>query len=207
MEINKSEYTLSFPKHTLCPTGNIAEYAFIGRSNVGKSSLINMLTARKDLARISKQPGKTAMINYYHINEEFYIVDLPGYGYAKRSKKTRSKWEKMISEYLEFHKNLMNVFVLVDSNVPPQKIDVEFINWLGQKSIPFSLVYTKTDRQTPNKTASNIGAIRRELRKYWNDLPIEFITSSENGKGRGEVLEYFDELNEVWRKLRGGEHS
>lgn len=204
MEINKSEYTFAFPKHTLCPTGNVAEYAFIGRSNVGKSSLINMLTERKDLARISKQPGKTGMINYYHINEDFYLVDLPGYGYAKRSKKTRSKWEKMISEYLEFHKNLMNVFVLIDSNVPPQKIDIEFINWLGEKSIPFSLVYTKIDRLSPNKAASNIGAIRRELRKYWNDLPIEFITSSENGKGRDDVLEYFGELNEVWSKLRGG---
>lgn len=204
MEITKSEYVLSFPKYTLCPTGNVAEYVFIGRSNVGKSSLINMLTGRKDLARISKQPGKTGMINYYHINEEFYLVDLPGYGYAKRSKKTRSKWEKMISEYLEFHKNVMNVFVLIDSNVPPQKIDIEFINWLGEKTIPFSLVYTKTDRLTANKAASNIGAIRRELRKYWNSLPPEFITSSENGKGKEDMLDYFDELNEVWSNLRGG---
>jgi GTP-binding protein len=203
MEITKSEYVLSFPKYTLCPTGNIPEYVFIGRSNVGKSSLINMLTGRKDLARISKQPGKTGMINYYHINEEFYLVDLPGYGYAKRSKKTRSKWEKMISEYLELHKNVMNVFVLIDSNVPPQKIDVEFINWLGEKAIPFSLVYTKTDRLTANKAASNIGAIRRELRKYWNSLPPEFITSSENGKGKEDLLDYFEELNEVWRTLPG----
>jgi len=204
MKIHKSEYTLSFPKHTLCPTGNIAEYAFIGRSNVGKSSLINMLTGRKDLARISKQPGKTAMINYYHINEDFDIVDLPGYGYAKKSKKTRSKWEKMISEYLENHKNLMNVFVLIDGNIPPQKIDVEFINWLGQKGIPFSLVYTKTDKNTANKTASAISSIRRELRKYWNSLPPEFITSSESGKGREDMLDYLEELNVSWKKLRGG---
>ena len=203
MEIKTSEYALSFPKYTLCPTGNIAEYAFIGRSNVGKSSLINMLTERKDLARTSKQPGKTSMINYYHINEEFYIVDLPGYGYAKSSKKTRSKWEKMIAEYLEHHKNLMNVFVLVDSNVPPQRIDVEFINWLGKKQIPFSIVYTKTDRLTANKAASNISAIRRELHKYWNALPPEFITSSESGKGRAELLEYIEEMNATWRKLRG----
>ncbi len=202
MQITKSEYSLSFPKYTLCPTGDIAEYAFIGRSNVGKSSLINMLTERKDLARTSKQPGKTSMINYYHINEEFYIVDLPGYGYAKSSKKTRSKWEKMIAEYLEHHKNLMNVFVLVDSNVPPQKIDVEFINWLGKKQLPFSIVYTKTDRLTANKAASNISAIRRELRKYWNALPPEFITSSETGKGREELLNYIEEMNKVWVDLR-----
>lgn len=203
MRITKSEYALSFPTYTLCPTGNIAEYAFIGRSNVGKSSLINMLTERKDLARTSKQPGKTSMINYYLINEEFYIVDLPGYGYAKVGKKTRSKWEKMIAEYLQHHSNLMNVFVLVDSNVPPQKIDMEFINWLGQKRIPFSIVYTKTDKLTANKAASNISAVRRELRKTWNELPPEFITSSETGKGRDELLEYLEEMNTAWRKMRG----
>lgn len=201
MEVKKSEYIASYPRQGLCPTGKIAEYAFIGRSNVGKSSLINMLTGRKDLARTSKQPGKTQMINYYMVNEEFYIVDLPGYGYAKLSKKKRAVFERMISGYMQNHPNLMSAFVLVDSNVPPQKIDIEFINWLGSVQVPFSIIYTKTDRLSPNKAASNISAVRRELHKYWNALPKEFITSSQTGRGREEILTYLEEMNETWADM------
>lgn len=201
MEITQSEYIASYPRQSLCPKDDKAEYAFIGRSNVGKSSLINMITGRKDLARISKQPGKTQLINYYLINEKFYIVDLPGYGYAKRSKKKRMEFERMIAGYMQTHPNLMSAFVLVDSNIDPQKIDIEFINWLGSLGVPFSIVYTKIDRLSPNKIASNIGKIRKELHKYWNELPPEFITSSETGKGREDILSYLSELNESWDNL------
>lgn len=196
MEIIKSEYIGSFPKEALCPKDNRPEYAFIGRSNVGKSSLINMLCDRKNLARTSKQPGKTQHLNYYIINDTWHLVDLPGYGYAKISKKKRAEWVGMIHTYFEQRQQLNCAFVLVDSNIPPQKIDVEFMGVLAERGVPFVIVYTKTDRMTPNQKASNIAKIRKELLKYWTELPQEFITSSNTQEGKEEILDFIEEVNE-----------
>ena len=195
MEINTSTYIGSFPGVDLCPNDKRPEYAFIGRSNVGKSSLINMLCDRKNLAHTSKQPGKTQAINYYLINDVWHLVDLPGYGYAKRSKKQRELWKKMIFNYFEQRTQLNCAMVLVDANVPPQKIDVEFMSVLGEKGIPFVIVYTKTDRLNANQKASNIAAIRKELLNYWTELPQEFITSANSGEGKEPLLEFIDEVN------------
>lgn len=195
MEIIDAQYTVSYPKVTMCPPNLIPEYAFIGRSNVGKSSLINMLCDRKDLARTSKKPGKTQMINYFIIDKTWNIVDLPGYGYAKISKSKRAEWRKMIEGYLQKRQQLMCAFILIDSNVPPQKIDMEFINWLGQARVPFSIVYTKTDKMAKDKIQGNIDNIRLELLKSWDTLPNEFITSANKRTGKEEILTFIDELN------------
>jgi len=195
VEINKAEYIGSFLQESKCPTDKRAEYAFIGRSNVGKSSLINLLCGRKELARISKKPGKTQLLNFFLINETWYLVDLPGFGYAKISKKKRFEWEDMIAHYLKKRKNLQCAFVLVDANVPPQQIDIEFINWLGKMQIPFVLAYTKTDKLTINKLNQNIQVIEKELHKYWNELPQRFITSAKEGIGKEEILALIDAVN------------
>jgi len=195
MEIIHSNYIGSYPSVTQCPKDKRPEYAFIGRSNVGKSSLINMLTGRKELARISKTPGKTQHINYYLIDENWYIVDLPGYGYAKISKKKRHVWERMIEGYLLKRDTLACAFVLVDACVPPQEIDIEFINWMGKMQVPFVIIYTKVDRLKPTIKEQNIAAFQAELHKYWNDLPQQFESSSRKKIGREEILDFVGNLN------------
>lgn len=194
MNIQSVEYRGSFPEVALCPKDDRPEFAFIGRSNVGKSSLINALTSRKDVAHTSKKPGKTQLINYFLVNHDWYLVDLPGYGYAKISKKKRKAWEKMIEAYLVKRYSLQCAFVLIDGNIPPQEIDVAFINWLGERRIPFVLVYTKTDKSKPHEVEANVATIREELLKYWHDLPQEFITSSREGKGTEEILSFIEEV-------------
>ncbi|MFK7933825.1 MAG: ribosome biogenesis GTP-binding protein YihA/YsxC [Saprospiraceae bacterium] len=197
MQVKFVDFIGSFPNEQSCPQTGKPEYAFIGRSNVGKSSLINMLTARKNMARVSNTPGKTQLINYYLVNDNWYLVDLPGYGYAKISKKKRQEWEKMIAGYLQRRDELQCAFVLIDSNVPPQKIDVEFINWLGEMQIPFAIIYTKTDRLSRPKLEPNIKAIQEELLKYWNELPQQFITSSSKTTGREDVLDFIEQINDL----------
>ncbi|MEM9886999.1 MAG: ribosome biogenesis GTP-binding protein YihA/YsxC [Bacteroidota bacterium] len=201
MTINESEYIGSFPRHQLCPKEMYPEYAFIGRSNVGKSSLINMLCDRKELARTSKKPGKTQMINYYLINQEWGIVDLPGYGYAKISKKMRLQWREMIEQYLLKREQLQCAFVLIDANVPPQNNDIEFINWLGKMGVPFLLIYTKIDRLKPIQLPENIQKIENALLAHWEELPQQFYTSSNEKKGRAEILDFLESINEdFWSK-------
>ncbi len=188
-------YIASYPSVGTCPKTTKPEYAFIGRSNVGKSSLINMLTGRNGLARISKKPGKTQMINYFEVGHDWYLVDLPGYGYAKISKKKRKEWEVMIEGYLQHRKTLACVFLLIDANVPAQKIDLEFMNWLGLKQIPFVIVYTKTDRLKPHQVEPNIEKIQKGFLEEWEALPQEFVTSAIKKEGRDELLSFIDQLN------------
>ena len=195
MEIKKAEFTLSAPMESMCPKDNKPEYAFIGRSNVGKSSLINMLTNNKKLAKTSATPGKTLLINHFIINNEWYLVDLPGYGFAKRSKKEVAKLEQMISGYILQREQLVNVFLLIDIRLEPQKIDLEFIDWLGLSSIPFAIVFTKADKLTPNKARQAVEAYKKKLLETWEELPPTFVTSSEKKDGRYDVLDYIDQIN------------
>lgn len=196
MNINKAEYTISSPSVSLCPKDTKNEYAFIGRSNVGKSSLINMLCNRKNLAKTSSMPGKTLLINHFIINNEWYLVDLPGYGYAKRSKTVQQKLSQMISGYILQREQLVNVFVLIDIRHDPQAIDIEFINWLGQSNVPFSIIFTKADKLAPTKVRPAAEAYMDKLKETWEELPPFFVTSSDNGWGREEVLEYIEQINE-----------
>lgn len=197
MEIKEAVYTGSFPSEAQCPQDGLPEFAFIGRSNVGKSSLINMLCGRKKLAFTSNKPGKTQLLNYYKVNDTWYLVDLPGYGYAKISKKKRKDWEQMIYGYLQRRPTLMCAFVLIDGMIPPQESDVEFINWLGEKRIPFVIAYTKLDRlKDDEERRSNIERIQQELLKYWNELPPQFETSAERGWAREAVLSFIGEVIE-----------
>jgi len=198
LEIKYAEFIGSFPSVNQCPKPQFPEYAFIGRSNVGKSSLINMLTGKKGLAKVSNTPGKTQTLNYFQINGKWNLVDLPGYGYARISKTKRAAWEKMIARFLQNRKSLMCAFVLLDAYIPPQKIDMEFINWLGEMHIPFVIVYTKVDRIRGGEEGrnKNIKAIQDELLKYWNDLPQQFITSSNKKTGQEEILNFIEGLNE-----------
>lgn len=195
MEIKQTEFVGSYPSVTLCPKDNKPEYAFIGRSNVGKSSLINMLCKRNNLAHTSKSPGKTQTINYYIINKTWYLVDLPGYGYAKVSRSQREKWRKMIEGYILRRETLFCVFVLIDANVPPQAIDLELLDWLGQMQIPFCLIFTKADRLKPEEAEGNIATFRAKMLESWEDMPHYFITSSNKKQGREELLLYLDDLN------------
>ena len=195
-EIKYAEYVGSFPRESQCPKAGKPEYAFIGRSNVGKSSLINMLTGKNGLAKVSNTPGKTQTLNYYNIDNSWYIVDLPGYGYAKISKTKRQVWEKMIATFLQKRSTLQCAFVLLDANIPPQQIDVEFINWLGEMHIPYTIIFTKTDKVRGNKLEGNIKAIQDELLKYWNELPQQFITSSSKKEGKEEILEFIYQINQ-----------
>lgn len=195
MDIKTAEFVISNTDYKKCPKPDMPEYAFIGRSNVGKSSLINMLTNNSKLAKISGKPGKTQLINHFLINNTWYLVDLPGYGYAQVSKKQRSKWQKFIQDYLLNRENLYCLFVLVDSRHEPQKIDVEFINWAGEKGIPISIIFTKTDKLTKNKLASNLAVYKKELGKFWEDLPNSFSSSSTTKIGRDEILNYIDSIN------------
>ncbi len=196
MEIKKAEFTLSAPMVSMCPKDNKPEYAFIGRSNVGKSSLINMLTNRKGLAKTSATPGKTLLINHFIINDEWYLVDLPGYGFAKRSKKEVQKLEQMISGYILQREQLVNVFLLVDVRLEAQKIDLEFIQWLGDSSVPFAIVFTKADKLSATKVNQNVEAYKKVLSETWEELPPIFITSSDKKQGRDEVLDYIEEINQ-----------
>ena len=196
MEIKTAEFTLSAPMVTMCPQDTKPEYAFIGRSNVGKSSLINMLTNNRKLAKTSSTPGKTLLINHFIINKEWYLVDLPGYGFAKRSKKEIDKLDQMIRGYILQRDQLVNVFVLVDVRLEPQKIDLEFIEWLGMSSVPFAIVFTKADKLTANKARQAVEAYKQKLLETWEELPPIFVTSAERKEGREEVLQYIDEINQ-----------
>ncbi len=196
MEVHEAKYIGSYPNYKLCPKGEQPEYAFIGRSNVGKSSLINSLTKRKELARTSKKPGKTQMLNYFLIDKQWYLVDLPGYGYAKISKQMRQKWRKMIEDFMLERLNLQCAFVLVDSNVSPQKNDIDFINWLGQMQVPFALVFTKIDRLKPIELEENVEEFNTTMLEYWDELPPQFLTSSNTDEGRAALLTFIQDINE-----------
>lgn len=193
MQIKQADYVISSPSVDKCPKPDKPEFAFIGRSNVGKSSLINMLTGRQSLAKTSATPGKTQLINHFIINREWYLVDLPGYGYAKISQSQRKKWEKMIEEYLRKRENLLNIFVLIDSRHSPQKIDIQFINTLGEWQLPFSIVFTKADKVKPLALQRNTGDFLEALRQSWQFLPQSFISSAEKKSGRDEILSFVDE--------------
>ena len=195
MEIKKSEFVISAPTVSKCPKDDKPEYAFIGRSNVGKSSLINMLFNHKGLAKTSATPGKTLLINHFIINNEWYLVDLPGYGFAKRSKTVQQKLEQMIASYILQRKQLINVFVLIDIRHEQQKIDREFIDWLGESNVPFTIVFTKADKLGPGKAKQNAQKWLEQLKDRWETLPPYYITSSEKKLGREELLAYIDEIN------------
>ena len=181
-----------------CPKDKFPEFAFIGRSNVGKSSLINMLADDKTLAKTSSKPGKTQTINHYKVDNRWYLVDLPGYGYASISKTMREKWMKMIDSYLQFRKNLQLVFVLIDIRLEPQEIDIEFINKLGEKGVPFSLIFTKADKIGKNKGAVSVRAFCRKLMETWEDLPPFFVCSAVDGRGKTDLLNYIGQVNETY---------
>jgi len=195
MKITQAEYTISSTTISQCPKPDKPEYAMIGRSNVGKSSLINALTGQKKLAKISGTPGKTILINHFIINREWYLVDLPGYGFAKRSKTERSKWQKMIKNYILNRTTLMTLFVLVDLRIPPQKIDIEFIEWLGISQIPFVIVLTKADKLKIMQVANSLKVYQNKLLENWEELPKMIVTSSKTGKGKEEILAYVEETN------------
>lgn len=197
MNIKSAQFVISNTDITKCPSDSKPEYAFIGRSNVGKSSLINMLTERKSLAKTSGRPGKTQLINHFIINDEWYLVDLPGYGYAKASKTSRMKWEKFISEYLTKREELLNVFVLLDCRLEPQKIDMEFMNWCGENEIPFSMVFTKIDKVSSSVLQKNLAKYKKEMLKYWEEIPPVFTTSAESKFGREKLLNYIERINEA----------
>ncbi|MBD3638265.1 MAG: YihA family ribosome biogenesis GTP-binding protein [Crocinitomicaceae bacterium] len=198
MEINTAEFVISNTDVKKCPDPNLPEYAFIGRSNVGKSSLINMLCNHKGLAKTSGRPGKTQLINHFLINESWYLVDLPGYGYAKISKKEREKWQKFIHKYLRTRQNLLNVFVLIDSRHTPQKLDLDFMQWLGENGIPFAMVFTKVDKLKSNERKKFLPAYKKEMLKLWEEMPPVFITSAETAEGKEEVLAYIEEVNQLF---------
>lgn len=195
MKIKEAKFVISNTDITKCPTDGKPEYAFIGRSNVGKSSLINMLTNHSKLAKTSGRPGKTQLINHFIINNEWYLVDLPGYGYAKASKTSRAKWEKFISEYLQKRESLFNVFVLLDARLEPQKIDLEFMNWCGQHGIPFSMVFTKIDKLSSSALQKNLSKYKKVLQKDWAEIPPVFTTSSVSKFGQEKLLNYIERIN------------
>jgi GTP-binding protein len=198
MKINTSEFVVSSAKVEQCPPANKPEYAFIGRSNVGKSSLINMITGRKKLVKVSGTPGKTMLINHFLINKEWYLVDLPGYGYAKRSKTERQKWNRMIRGYILKRQNLLTVFLLVDVRHEPQKNDLEFIEWLGLSQIPFVIVFTKEDKLNKNQLEANLRKYKNRLLENWEELPPVFTISSKTGRGKEEILDYIEETNQLF---------
>lgn len=195
MLIREASFLSSNTQVTACPTPNRPEYAFIGRSNVGKSSLINMLTSRAGLAKTSSTPGKTQVINHFNINDEWYLVDLPGYGYARVSKSSRADWSKMINAYLAKRENLTCVCVLLDSRHAPQAADLEFMTKLGEAGVPFIMIFTKTDKQSTSQTKALITAYLTQMGETWDELPRYFVTSAETGLGREEVLDFIEEIN------------
>lgn len=195
MEISNAEFVISNTDVQKCPAGNLPEYAFIGRSNVGKSSLINMLTGRKGLAMTSATPGKTMLINHFLINKRWYLVDLPGYGYAKRGQKGQEQIQRIIQSYILQRAQMTCLFVLIDSRLDPQPIDLAFIEWLGENGVPFALVFTKADKLKGGKLKSNIAGYMRQLQEQWEELPPYFVTSSESKAGRQELLDYIEQIN------------
>ena len=196
MKIKEAVFVVSNTDIKKCPIDGKPEYAFIGRSNVGKSSLINMLTDNSKLAKTSGRPGKTQLINHFVINDEWYLVDLPGYGYAKASKTSRAEWEKFIERYLRERETLHNVFVLLDARLEPQKIDIEFMNWCGEKSIPFSMVFTKIDKLSSSALQKNLALYKKEMLKYWEELPPVFTSSAVSKFGKEKILNYIERINE-----------
>lgn len=195
MKIKSATFVISNTDVNRCPAENRPEYAFIGRSNVGKSSLINMLTQNRKLAMTSATPGKTLLINHFLINDEWYLVDLPGYGYAKRDKKQQAKLTQIISNYVLNRTNLTNLFVLIDSRLEPQRIDLEFIEWLGENGTPFSIIFTKSDKLKKGELKRNVDQFLNTLREQWEELPPHFISSAEKGFGKDEILDYIDSIN------------
>ena len=200
MKITSATYLVSSPEYQLCPPADKPEYAFIGRSNVGKSSLINMLCDNHKLAKTSGTPGKTQLINHFLVNKEWYLVDLPGYGFAKVSQTARNRWQQMIENYLRKRPNLVNVFVLIDSRHQPQAIDLSFINQLGQWQVPFSLVFTKADKESQRTVSLNVKSFLSALRKTWQFLPQNFVTSAEKKLGREQVLRFIEDCNQQFRE-------
>lgn len=195
MEVNSAEFVISNTDVKRCPQDDKPEYAFIGRSNVGKSSLINMLTGQKGLAMTSATPGKTLLINHFLINNDWYLVDLPGYGYAKRGQKQQAQITKIIEDYVLEREQLTSLFVLVDCRHEPQKIDLEFISWLGENSVPFGIIFTKADKLSHSRLVENIRHYQNVLSEQWEELPVSFITSSSKKMGRNEILDYIDSIN------------
>jgi len=195
MKITSAEFVISNTDVNKCPKTGFPEYAFIGRSNVGKSSLINMLTGNKKLAMTSSTPGKTLLINHFLINKQWYLVDLPGYGYANRSKKSVADIQRVIGSYLENRMEMTCLFVLIDSRLEPQAIDVNFMNWLGENQVPFAIVFTKADKQSKSRTESNIRGYIEKMKEQWEELPPYFITSSLTGVGKDDVLSYIESIN------------
>ncbi len=195
MEIKTAEFICSYTSYTDCPKVKMPEYAFVGRSNVGKSSLINMLLERKKLAKTSQSPGKTQLINQFIVNENWYLTDLPGYGFAKVAKSMRKDFNKLINEYALYRENLMCLFVLIDSRHEPQKNDLKFMRWLGENQVPFAMVFTKVDKLSDSAIKRNIENYKKEMLKEWEGLPEIFITSAENKTGRKEILNYINKIN------------
>lgn len=206
MEIIDASYLISSPSVDKCPPGDRPEYAFIGRSNVGKSSLINLITNKKELAKVSSSPGKTQLINHFTVvsadRKEWYLVDLPGYGYAKRSQTQRKSWQKMIQEYIRTRENLVSLFVLIDSRHEPQKIDLQFVNQLGEWQIPFALVFTKADKTTQKETAGNVGQFLKELSATWESSPPNFVTSAVKRTGAKKLLAFIGEQNNLYYRYK-----
>ncbi|NJM94418.1 MAG: YihA family ribosome biogenesis GTP-binding protein [Cytophagales bacterium] len=198
MAFKKAEFVVSNSDYRKCPDPDRPEFAFIGRSNVGKSSLINLLTGRKALAKVSGTPGKTQLINHFLINDSFYLVDLPGYGYAKVSKTEKKKWESMIGDYLLKRANLSCLFVLLDARLEPQKIDLEFTTWMGENGVPLALVFTKSDKLTRNQLHISLTRYEQTLLEQWEELPPRFVTSSTAGTGQAELCDYLIGLSKIW---------
>lgn len=200
MEIKSAEFVISNTDVKKCPAGNFPEYAFIGRSNVGKSSLINMLTGKKGLAMTSQKPGKTLLINHFMINDNWFLVDLPGYGFAQRGKEGRQNIQRIIEDYILEREQLTNLFVLLDSRHEAQKIDLEFMEWLGENGVPFSIIFTKTDKISKGRVKENLKAYEEKLLESWEELPPILLSSSEKKEGREEILDFIDEIN---KSLKG----
>lgn len=202
MEIKDARFVISNTDVKKCPADGKPEYAFIGRSNVGKSSLINMLTGKKGLAMTSSTPGKTLLINHFLINDDWYLVDLPGYGYAQRGKEGRENIRRIIEDYILEREELTNLFVLIDSRHEPQKIDLEFMEWLGENGIPFAIIFTKTDKISKARLQENFQVYENKLKETWEELPPVFFSSSEKKEGKNEILSYIEQIN---RDIRNGD--
>ncbi len=200
MRVKNAKFVMSNTDYTKCPEPNMPEYAFIGRSNVGKSSLINALTNHKSLAKTSGKPGKTQLINHFKINNEWYLVDLPGYGYARVSKTVRAEFQSFLRDYLDKRENLLCTFVLLDSRLDPQKVDMEFMEWMGENGIPFVMVFTKTDKLNQTKFSKNMKHYEKVMLEIWEELPPRFYTSSVNKSGTEEILTFVEQTNEVYDK-------
>ena len=195
--IKKAEFVMSNSQVSKCPKENLPEYAFIGRSNVGKSSLINMLTNCKNLAKTSGRPGKTQLINHFKIDDRWFLVDLPGYGYARVSKTTKQVFQRFITDYFEQREQLVSAFVLVDIRHEPQKIDVEFMQWLGERAIPFAIIFTKADKLKPQAIERNVAAYKEALLEWWEEFPPYFVTSAQNKTGKEELTQYIEQTNQT----------